>query len=87
MTIEALKSYIGRSGTILLAGVTVPVTIKDARACYGRIDLLVSAGGTMEAWKESSKVTLDVSDSPTNEIIPATNRIERKEDKCLTREK
>jgi hypothetical protein len=54
-----LDDYVDRMGTVDLDGLTVGVTIKEARVRFGHLDLLVvPREGRGERWVESRRVRL-----------------------------
>lgn len=59
MTAQELAAYVGKSATLESEGVSIPVTIKDARESYGRIDVLVSpTQGEGETWVDVKRVRM-----------------------------
>ena len=70
MTAAALQHLIGRRGHLTMGGLFVGVTIQDARALFGRVDLLVRSSGSMEIWVEQSKVTLDPMPEAVRAALP-----------------
>lgn len=54
-----LDFYVGRKGTIDLDGLSVGITVKEARVRFGHLDLLVTPLiGTGERWIESRRIGL-----------------------------
>jgi hypothetical protein len=60
MTTADLARYLGQSGTLTTAeGLSVAVSIIDARNMFGRIDLLVTPeAGEGQAWVSEGRVTI-----------------------------
>lgn len=60
MTAKELQDYVGKTGDWIVnagAGVSVKVTVMDARQSYGRLDFSVKpVAGTGECWIDSEKV-------------------------------
>lgn len=54
----SLQHYIGKQATVNHGGLIVAVTIKDARSCYGRVDLFVSVDDKTGVWVNASRVTV-----------------------------
>lgn len=60
MSVAALAALIGRPGLWRVAGVRVPVSVIDARKCFGRIDLKISpVDGDGAIWVQSDAVDLE----------------------------
>ena len=61
LSADELHSFIGRAGQYQArAGMTVAVTVTNARESYGRLDLLVApVAGTGEAWISTALIKLD----------------------------
>lgn len=55
-----LTAYIGKTGAIEANGLSVNVTIKDARTRYGHLDLSVTPlAGTGERWVEYKNIAIN----------------------------
>lgn len=55
-----LTEYHNRTGSITLDGLTVGITVTDARVRFGHLDLLVTpTAGSGQKWIESRRITLN----------------------------
>ena len=54
---EKLEKYVGKTGTVLLGGLTVAVKIKDVKSSYGHTRYLITpVAGSREVWVEAIKI-------------------------------
>ena len=55
--LKEITQYVGKTGNVLLGGLTVAVKIKDVKNSYGRIRYLITpVTGSGEVWVESVKI-------------------------------
>ena len=52
-----LNNYRNQTGTVTIDGLTVTVTVKDARIRFGHLDLLITpVNGAGEKWMEARRI-------------------------------